>query len=205
MPRAANRLAASFVGHLRSLEWTRSRMESLMTSHQIVRRDIERVYEGLYLDAITSLENLIESLFIGLLTGNLNTSSSRTVSRVSFRSQKVAREVVYGGRRYVDWIPYNQTEQRAKAFFRNGVPFTSLSSPYKKDLEQIVLIRNTIAHRSNHSIRTFERYVIGSLPLTPRERTPAGFLRSIYRIAPRQSRFEQYMFLLARIAHDLCA
>jgi hypothetical protein len=46
-------------------------MEKLFSKGAIVRRDIERVYEGLYLDTITSLENLIERLFLGLLTRRL--------------------------------------------------------------------------------------------------------------------------------------
>ena len=81
-------------------------------------------------------------------------------------------------------------EQRARAFFRGGIPFTTLDKGYKKHLEILLYIRNAIAHRSSYAKGKFEQEVIGSLPLTPRERTPAGFLRSRFRITPVQTRYE---------------
>jgi len=38
-------------------------METLLKRGVIVRRDIEQVYEGLFMSATTSLENWIENLF----------------------------------------------------------------------------------------------------------------------------------------------
>ena len=204
MAKPANDLANALVGHLKALEWTRSKMETLLARGVIVRRDTECVYEGLYLDAITSLENLIEGLFLGLLTGRIVHSSS-VVPRVTFRSDRVARDVVFGGRNYVDWFPYRYTEQRAMAFFRSGTPFTTLDKAHKTQLENLLYIRNAIAHRSNYAKRKFEQEVIGSLPLTPRERTPAGFLRSRFRITPVQTRYENLVADIVSIALKLCS
>jgi hypothetical protein len=64
-------LVNDLVAHLKSLEWTRTKMERLLSEGAIVRRDIEKVYKGLYLDAITSFEGLVEELFLGLLVGRL--------------------------------------------------------------------------------------------------------------------------------------
>jgi len=44
-------------------------METLLGKGIIVRRDIEQIYNGLYLDAVCSFERFIEGLFIGLLVG----------------------------------------------------------------------------------------------------------------------------------------
>ncbi len=74
MARPAMSLANKFIGHLNHLEKTRTKMEKLLTTGAVVRRDIEQVYAGLYLEAITSLERLIENLFIGLLVGRANSS-----------------------------------------------------------------------------------------------------------------------------------
>lgn len=204
MPKPSSSLSDEFISHLRALEWTRSKMEKLLGKNEIVRRDIERVYEGLYLDAITSLESLFEDLFIGLLTQRIIQSSLKVKPRVYFKSDKVAREVVLGGRNYVDWVPYHLTEKRAKAFFRNGLPFTSLMKPDKQSLEQILYVRNAIAHRSSHSYRMFEKEVIGSVPLPPRERTPAGYLRSRFRISPVQTRYENLIADMASITIKIC-
>lgn len=204
MAKPATSLANALVGHLRGLEWTRGKMETLLARGVIVRRDIERVYEGLYLDAITSLEKLIEGLFLGLLTGRIVHSSPAVVRRVTFRSDRVARDVVFGGRNYVDWFPYHYTEQRAKAFFRSGIPFTTLDKADKTQLENLLYIRNAIAHRSSYAKRKFEQEVIGLLPLTLRERTPAGFLRSRFRITPIQTRYENLVADIVSIALELC-
>jgi len=205
MAKPTTSLANALVGHLKALEWTRSKMETLLTRGVIVRRDIEHVYEGLYLDAITSLENLIGELFLGLLTGRIVHSSSVVVPRVTFRSDRVARDIVFGGRNYVDWFPYRYTEQRAKAFFRSGIPFTTLDKADKARLENLLYIRNAIAHKSSYAKRKFEQEVIASLPLTPRERTPAGFLRSRFRITPIQTRYENLVTDLVSIALKICS
>jgi len=196
--------ACNFIGHLRYLDPTRLKMETLLGKGIIVRRDIEQIYNGLYLDAVCSFERFIEVLFIGLLVGRFNHPSSHVIPRVTFKSDMVARDVVVGGNRYVDWLPYDRTEQRAKAFFRNGLPFTSFQSQDKQLIEQIFYIRNAIAHKSNYSKKIFERHVIGSISIDPRDRNPAGFLRTKFRISPVQTHYENLIVQMANIAIKLC-
>ncbi len=197
-----------FVSHLNNLEKTRRKMESLLLKKIVVRRDIEQVYEGLYMSSITSLENWIEDLFIGLLVGRLKHCSSSVTPRVSFKSDRVAREVIFSDRNYLDWLPYKYTEKRANAFFRNGMPFTCLNKPENKaDLKKLEIlfhIRNVIAHKSAYSKKKFENEVIGSSPVTQQERTPAGYLRGIFRITPTQTRYENLINEMASIAKKLC-
>lgn len=200
MFRTSKSLSARFLGHLNYLEKTRLRMEALYAQNHIVRRDIEQVYSGLYIEAISSLETYIEKLFLGLLVGNVIHNSNKVYPRISFRSHSIARDVVYGGRQYVDWFPYYRTEMRANAFFRNGFPFTLLDKADKNRIENIFCIRNAIAHKSNYSLKKFEKEIIGSSILMPRERTPVGYLRSRFRIAPLQTRYEQLISNISYIA-----
>lgn len=184
-----------FSGHLRTLEITRKKIDRLYSQGLLVRRDVERVYEGLYLDAITSLEASIEDLFIRIVTGQ--SLPTGVVVRVSFNSSQVARDVMLGGeRRYLDWFPYNRTEKRAKAFLRGGRPFTQLSTADKNVLEEMLTIRNAIAHKSPHSRKRFEDFV-ANFPLISRERTPAGFLRSKINVAT--ARYQYYASEMIRI------
>lgn len=205
MSKPASSLAKELIGHLRYLEFTRFKMEKLLIAGSIVRRDMDLVYEGLYLDSITSFESMIENLFIGLLSGRTICGSPSVVPRITFSSNRVARDIVFGGKNYVDWIPYHHTEKRAKAFFRNGMPFTRLIKSDKGKIENLLYIRNAIAHKSSYSKHKFEREVIGSLPLITRERTPAGFLRSRFRISPVQTRYENLMTDMILIASKLCS
>ena len=110
-----------FISHLNNLDKTRRKMETLLERRVIVSRDIEQVYEGLFMSSITSLENWIENLFIGLLVGKIKHHSSSVVPRVFFNSDRIARDVTFGGLSYLDWLPYKKhTVKRANAFFRNG-------------------------------------------------------------------------------------
>ena len=204
MARQAASLADSLIGHLGNLEKTRAKMQRLLNQGTIVRRDIEQVYEGLYLDVITSFEQFIENLFIGLLVGRVSVSSPSVVPRVSFKSDRVARDVVFAGRKYVDWLPYDNTENRPTIFFRKGLPFTSLEPQEKQLLQQFCYLRNAIAHESAHSRRMFEEHVVGSLTLSPRERTPSGYLQEVFRITPHQTRYEHAVIEIAAIAKKIC-
>jgi hypothetical protein len=47
MTRQATDLSQAYIEHLNALEWTRAKMERLFNQQVIVRRDIERVYDGL--------------------------------------------------------------------------------------------------------------------------------------------------------------
>ena len=112
--------------------------------------------------------------------------------------------MVFGGQNYVDWLPYRHTEQRALAFFRNGSPFTHLNGQDKALIEQLLYVRNAIAHKSDHAKRMFDEKIISTLSLTPREKTPAGYLRSIFRTAPNQTRYEYLILEIAAVAQKLC-
>ena len=205
MPRTTMSLSSEFSGHLRSLEMTRTKMERLLAADDIVTRDINQVYVGLYLEAITSFERLIENLFIGLLSGRLTANSTAVMPLISFRNRQVVRAIVYSGRDYVDWLPYNRTEQLAERFFRQGTPFTSLNSRDKDEIRTCVYIRNAIAHKSRHSTRMFEQHVLRNQRLMSREKTPAGYLRSIFRAAPSQRRYQHFVLTMATIATKLCS
>jgi hypothetical protein len=202
LAKPALNLANDFIAHLNHLKRIRAKMERLMQSGDLVRANVEQVYSGLYLDAITSFESLIENLFVGLIVGRLKSDLAEVQPRICISSNRVAREIVLGGRSYVDWLPYRHTEKRAEAFFCNGLPFTRLENPDKRQLEHQSMIRNALAHKSHHAKRMFEQEVLAGLPLTTREKTPHGFLRSS--ITPVQTRYDYLVGELAAIAQKMC-
>lgn len=202
MARNASELASELNGHLRRLDSTRRKLEQLYSAGKIKRHDIEQVYVGLYLDAIVSFERFIEELFLGYLSGRISTPPQVHL-RVTFTSSIVARDVVLSGKSYVDWFPYEQTIKRANAFFRGGIPFAILSKPDKNIIDNLMAIRNALAHKSNHSVNIFEKKILGSLPLTGKERTPPGYLRSVFRSAPIQTRYENLVIEMDLIAKKL--
>jgi hypothetical protein len=171
------------------------------------------MYEGLFVSVFTAFESFVEELFVGLLVAGGRKETGVVVPRVTVRSYSVARQLVFGlGRRYADWLPYDQTEQRAVLFFRGGRPFANLRKDaadpsvgsVRDVLDRGVVIRNAIAHKSEHSLARFERDVLRGTPLGPRERTAAGFLRGVLAATPPETRFQSYASAVLRAAQLIC-
>ena len=204
MARPALTLAQRYAARLVRLERTRSRSEDLFRKGAIRARDINHIYGAVFLSAVTSFEGFLEDLFLGLLVGRL--SAARLVqSRIICLSDLVAREILLQGDQYLNWLPYEQTEKRAAAFFRGGHPFSSLEDAEKQVMRQISYTRNALAHQSRHALTVFQAKVLSQVPLLPREKNPSGFLRSNVAAIPRQTRYEQLVAELNAIAHKLCA
>lgn len=187
-----------------SLEHTRRRMDRLFSEKKIYRRDVEHVYEGIFLKAVTEFEAYIESLFMGILHNKYKLTGRKKPARVVFDSKQIAYDIVLGGNSYVDWMPYDKLKKRANIFFEKGEPFTILDPTERDTLTQIMAIRNAIAHNSSYSKKRFEESVIrGAAGLPTEHKSPAGFLRYVYRTGPNQTKFENYMLELVGIASKI--
>jgi hypothetical protein len=203
MPKSANDLFVALQKRLIRLDKTRERVEKLYVAKKIIKFDVEQIYSGLYLDAFVSLERYIEDLFVGYLTGKITPATRLVKPRISFATHQIAIDVLLSGKRYLDWLPYVNTRNRANIFFQNGHPFCGISRPQEGLLEELHKIRNALAHRSEHSFDVFLRFVVGSLPLNPLEKKPSSFLRSTFRANPHQTRFENYLFEMLICARQL--
>jgi len=201
-------LAKEFFAKLDSLELTRSKMEKLRTKNEIELSDVERVYSGLFLEAFIAFEGLLEDLFFGLLEGNLQ-HNSNDVKPVTIEPKSAIRGILFEGekKRYLEWMPYNITEDRANLFFEEGKPFTQLDNGLKSNLQQLHRIRNAIAHQSEDAIKQFNEKVIGSNILAPEEQTPLGYLIGKYNVnrTGNLTRYGHYMKQLRTIVTNLAS
>lgn len=194
MPRRSSTLADQLAVRLRSLDATRRCVDSLRSRKEMSQRAADRMYEALFLSAVTSFESFLEDLFLGLLVSGAGFRSTGVRPRMTIHSPVVARQLVIGpGRTYADWLPYDKTRKRAEVFFRGGRPFTELTNPHVQVLERTGAIRNAIAHKSQHSVAQFSRKVLATTPIPQRERSPAGFLQGLMIGTPPLTRFENYM------------
>lgn len=203
MPTSAQDLFASLQARVVKLDRTRDRVERLFASKQMLKFDVEQIYSGLYLDSFVSLERYVEELFMGYLTGKVIAASRRVKPKVSFQTSQLAKDVLFSGNKYLDWIPYRYTIERAGIYFNNGYPFSIITRQQMALLEELHRIRNALAHRSEHSHDIFLRLVVGGLPLRPSEKKPASFLRSSLRANPPQTRLENYLAEMLGIAQQL--
>ncbi|WP_166822716.1 hypothetical protein [Thalassoroseus pseudoceratinae] len=189
-----------FTRQIEGFEVTRTRIEDQFESRRIRKRDVETLYEGLFLRAVVSFEDMLESVFFYVLYNKCR----RKMWRPQLQgSRKTLRACVLQKQKYLDWLPINRTIERAQLFLNQGLPFSLLDDDDKSKLSQIVAIRNAVAHASPHSQETFKKKVVGSTPLPKSETSPAGFLRSIARTNPRACRYQIYVQSLGKAASKL--
>jgi len=167
-----------------------------------VRRDVDLLYEGLFLRTVVEFEDFLETRFFEIVSGRIGGGRARMGARISTTSALALREIVLGGDDYVKWLPYSETEDRANRFLKGGRPFSLLGDDDKSKIAQITFIRHAIAHSSEFARGQFLRKVVGSTNLLPKEKSPAGFLRSVAR-APNITRYQVYSSALGSISMKL--
>lgn len=188
---------------LQRLDGTRLRLEASHAKGDLLKTDIETVYEALFLRAITGFELYLEQMFIDILLGKTHHHPSRACAILKTSTKLDLLKILNRGNDYLTWLPYANTEGRARLYLKNGRPFSELTNGDKSLLADMTRIRNAIAHKSEHASKQFQQKVIANLPLLKNEKRPAGFLRSQFRANPRQLRFEVYIGELGQIAAKL--
>lgn len=130
----------------------------------IYKIDKEKTYEWLFLYSVTIFENYLESIFVQILKNNIKWKRGTWIKLnpnfiISTKaSNKDIKKFILWEKRgdYLDWIPYkNTTEERSKRYFECKNPFI-LPDQKIQLLNQIVSLRNYIAHRSKESKNKLE-------------------------------------------------
>jgi hypothetical protein len=206
MPANRDSIARHLGDGLKRLDDTRSRVEALRLAGQLRTRDVEGVYEALFLRAVTSFEAFLERLFTDIMLGRLDYPDAKAHRRVAFASPTVLADVLLDGGRhqYLDWLPYDRTVRRARIHLREGRPFTMVTDAQLGQLRRAYYTRNAIAHQGTFARERFRSQVIGNSPLLAHERTPAGYLRSRTGPAASPTRWEAMVGNLAGMAQSLC-
>ena len=189
---------------LTDLDDTRKRMESLYDNGHLRDRDIGAVYESLFLRAVVGFEEFCEQLFFEILKKRVRYKLKEVSPRIPTCSNFVLRQILLQGKSYLDWLPYDHAERRAKLYLTGGRPFSTLESSDRQMIQTIVIIRNAIAHSSGYSRLKFRKHVIKDETLLASEKSPSGFLRSQLTRTPLQRRFEIYAAELGAISAKIC-
>lgn len=116
---------------------------------------VELFAELSFLRMYVSWESFLEESFSRFLCGARGASGTRPVSCAKPRSIDHAKSLLIGlerGGRYADWSKRDTVVSRAELFFRHGAPFVGPLSAAARDLDDMRLIRDCIAHRS-HTVR----------------------------------------------------
>ncbi|MBZ5740332.1 hypothetical protein [Nocardioides mangrovi] len=164
--------------------------------------DRNQVYAGAYVAYLAFFEQQLEDLFIGLLTHKYVHPNTGVKPVVAMPNAKAAKSLITGGRSYVDWLPYDQhTRKRATAFLLEGQPFLGLGKPDRAALERASVLRNALAHQSDHSQRRFKEEFTDGKSLRTGELKPGGYLRGSH--SRLKTRFEVQLQELVRVIREL--
>lgn len=165
--------------------------------------DLHWATAGALLRFATYVERHIEDLFVGALRGKYHFSpAARVEPALNINTNQLARRVVLSGRDYVDWLPYGRTKERAEVFFVGGRPFTALSNTDEQALQQLLWIRNALAHESEFAVRNFRKKVVAGQVLPPRQTTPVGYLMGTH--AGTQTRLDYHLTRVVVAFRSLC-
>ena len=179
MPRQANLVASAAESRLNGLDQYLRRMETAYANRAISKVDLERTYCGAFLQRYIAFEHAIEALFIGLLIGNIRSGLRGVEPLIGVRSHRTAVAILKGDRKFIDWLPYENTRRRADAFFSKGQPFSLLTTSQISAFEDMRAIRNAIAHDGGVALKLFKRRMIESKNLPQDQHRPASYLRGM--------------------------
>lgn len=200
MPASTDRLGIQ----LERLGRTADRLETLHAQGSLARRDLDAVYEGIYIRALTVFESFIEDLFFDIMLGRVTYPSRRdVVPRISVRNEAILYGIVKPGRAHLDWLPYGSTRERARLYLRGGRPFCEVDGGADQTIYKWTVVRNRIAHDSREAQAKFEQHILAQYALPPRSRNPVGFLRQQVQVNPNATRFDVILQEMAAIAASM--
>jgi hypothetical protein len=202
MAKAASHLATAYCTLVEALDQDRSRFEMLAQSGHLKAEDIRLIYESLFLRYYIEFELVIEELFVQLMCRKVRCSTS-VQPRFQVTTPDNLLPVLSVGRGYVKWLPYDATIALSAACMQSREPFSRLTQPDTKLLENMACIRNAIAHRSRQAMNQFQNKILGGGNYKPHERLPGGFLRTTVS-QDEQTQWEQYASHLKRMVKVLC-
>ncbi len=190
---------------LRQIEQSRKMVAS---GPDLKRRDLDFVYQGLFLFAVKKFEAFLEEQLIGLSAGTIKWPPRRVDGKMQKAkpvlegaSEATVRDIMYGTNDYLKLLPIDHCIELAEPFLRDGFPFSLIKGEDKARLTRCLAVRNLIAHESSAARRKFEKVVLARTQLPTYRRNAAGYLRANF--AGSQTYFEHELSALLHIARTL--
>lgn len=204
MAKSSKTLHKELMRKLKRLDNTRLNFERAFSAGTILDEDISQAYAGLYLDLFTEFENLLENLFMGVITGTVKHNNSAVSKLVTIKPVSAIETILLGEKRqYLDWLPYTNTLDRAKLYFTDSKPFSLLTIPQKNKISNYHKIRNAIAHKSKKAMKEFTD-IISLSTLLAHEKLPQGYLRNIPSRATGKTQLQIISDEIEAISYALC-
>lgn len=196
---------ARFERALRDIERSR---RAIVSPSGLKRRDLDFVYQGLFLFAVRQFESYLEDQLVALACGAVQWVPRKIDGKLitvrptlSAVSESRVRTLMLGSNDYLKLLPINYCAEMAEMFLKDGRPFSLIVGDDKGRLTRCLAVRNLIAHDSEAAKRKFADVVLNQTNLPPHRRNAAGFLQANF--SKQQTFFEFELAGLLRIAQKL--
>jgi hypothetical protein len=177
-------------------------VETLHARQKLGATECELLYESAFLYSIARFEGLLNALLGEFVCGQTSANVGH-YSLIVPRNRPTFRNVLTGGRPYIELMPFGRCVEISKRFLNNGKPFSDVDSADQHILAQAVLVRNAIAHRSDTAIKVFRSKVSGVNSLPANRQQPGAYLRRVYRAHPVASWNDLYLDTLEKVGGQL--
>jgi hypothetical protein len=170
---------------------------------QITLHRRDTLTEMAFLRAYTSWEKFLEDTFLLYLLGH-RPPKGPPPRRFGFPPDPLAAdEWCRDGKPYAKWN-VTEVQRRANRWFKDGKPFAPALQSKKSRLDQLVTIRNAIAHKSSSVRDKFENLVRLELGAVPPSTSVGSFLMMTKpNSAPLISFLEFYVGEILQAAQDI--
>jgi hypothetical protein len=141
------------------------------------------VLQAAYLFGVRAFESFLEGQIVYLCRSDatwgpktISGKSKRYYRRITDDNPKRIKAIITIGRPYADFLPIEKTLEKARVLFAFGQPFTLLTSDQNDIIKRSQVVRNLIAHESEHSLRQFKRVVCARYPLRKDQQNATSYI-----------------------------
>lgn len=159
------------------------------------------ITETCFVKMFNSWEYFLEKTFIFYLLGHESVSGKTYPCCVRPIDEKHAYDILKGTKSYPKWTDHRERSCLARLYFENSGPFACLDeNPI--ELQEVLDIRNSIAHRSAKSKSDFQKVQIRYLGVVEDDRAAEYLLR--LRSKEKETYFSYYAEYLKMYAEKIC-
>jgi hypothetical protein len=183
-------------------QWANFRFPS--TVARFTSRHKELIIRFAFLQGFLAWEEFLDESFTLYLLGEKAPRGRRPLREYSPRRRKDAIRLITGAdRKYADWTRTDNLRKRSKTFFRRHDPFDTPLRANNTYLQDMAIIRNAIAHRSQYSREEFQKLVRRFFRTYPPGLTIGQFLRRVVPNSSPPQTFLAYYFDSVATTADL--
>lgn len=197
-------LATAYQARLRRLAGATDRVDTAFNARSVSKTDLDLLYESTFLAAVAEFEATLEEMLVEAVCGARPKHSGR-YALLKPKSRAAFRSIMLHNRAFNEMLPYPRALDLAALYLNDRGPFAAVSSTDRLTIQESVLIRNAIAHRSGSALQKFRRDVQWVSRLPANRQRPGPFLRQILRRAPIQTRHDAYFAGLASAVGSIAA